>query len=137
MCALSRRVPSPPTPSHPPPLPPSPLLSPPLPSSPSRRYDEMRKVDAVQIHVDVRPADDGAPMLLVRDNGGGMDRAAMHRMMSFGVSAESSKRIGRYGNGFKSSSMRLAADALVLSVSQGAQQLLPSLDRHVISRGMP
>ena len=55
-------------------------------------------------------------MITVRDNGGGMDRLAMHRMMSFGVSSESSKRIGRYGNGFKSSSIRLAADSLVLSV---------------------
>jgi hypothetical protein len=52
---------------------------------------------------------------------------ALHRMMSFGVSRQSSERIGRYGNGFKSSSMRLGADALVLSVSRATGGMVAGL----------
>ena len=66
-------------------------------------------------------------MLSVRDNGGGMDRAAMHRMMSFGESAEGGKRIDRYGNGFKSSAMRLGSDALVLSCNKATGGLCAGL----------
>ena len=83
-------------------------------------YDQMSvpAIQAVQIKIDVVPLGDaqGGQGLCVRDNGGGMDRGAMHRMMSFGVSKEASNRIGRYGNGFKSSAIRLGSDALVLSV---------------------
>ena len=75
----------------------------------------------VTIHVDVKscPETAGGRMLVVRDNGGGMTKREMLQMMSFGVSRQTTEqRIGRYGNGFKSSSMRLGADALVLSVSR-------------------
>ena len=67
------------------------------------------KVASVHIRIDVIPGPsvDRRPMLSIRDNGGGMGRSALHRMLSFGVSSSSNKRIGRYGNGFKSSSMRL------------------------------
>uniref|UniRef100_A0A7N0RBA1 Morc S5 domain-containing protein n=1 Tax=Kalanchoe fedtschenkoi TaxID=63787 RepID=A0A7N0RBA1_KALFE len=57
---------------------------------------------------------DGTPALLVRDDGGGMDPEAMRRCMSFGFS-EKKSGIGQYGNGFKTSTMRLGADVIVFS----------------------
>ncbi|GFZ03900.1 histidine kinase-, DNA gyrase B-, and HSP90-like ATPase family protein [Actinidia rufa] len=59
---------------------------------------------------------DGNPALLIQDDGGGMDLEAMRRCLSFGFSDKKSKSaIGQYGNGFKTSSMRLGADVIVLS----------------------
>ncbi|KAI5417027.1 protein MICRORCHIDIA 6 isoform X2 [Lathyrus oleraceus] len=59
---------------------------------------------------------DGSPALLIQDNGGGMDPEAMRCCMSFGFSDKTSKSaIGQYGNGFKTGSMRLGADAIVFS----------------------
>ncbi|XP_010923147.2 protein MICRORCHIDIA 6 isoform X2 [Elaeis guineensis] len=58
----------------------------------------------------------GNPALLIRDDGGGMDPESLRRCMSFGFSdkhLESS--IGQYGNGFKTSTMRLGADVIVFS----------------------
>ena len=77
----------------------------------------------LQIRIDVRPG----PMLCVTDNGGGMTAGGLHRMMSFGVSSCVAGDIGRYGNGFKSSSMRLGADALVLSVSRETRHFAAGL----------
>ncbi|XP_016649408.1 PREDICTED: protein MICRORCHIDIA 6-like isoform X2 [Prunus mume] len=58
----------------------------------------------------------GTPALLIRDDGGGMDPDAIRRCMSFGFSDKKSKlTIGQYGNGFKTSSMRLGADVIVFS----------------------
>ncbi|XP_065875293.1 protein MICRORCHIDIA 6-like [Euphorbia lathyris] len=58
----------------------------------------------------------GSPSLLIRDDGGGMDPEAMRHCMSFGYSDKKSKStIGQYGNGFKTSTMRLGADAIVFS----------------------
>ncbi|XAR50204.1 hypothetical protein NMG60_11004469 [Bertholletia excelsa] len=59
---------------------------------------------------------DGSPALLIQDDGGGMDPEAMRRCLSFGFSDKKSKSaIGQYGNGFKTSSMRLGADVIVFS----------------------
>ncbi|XP_057459527.1 protein MICRORCHIDIA 6-like isoform X3 [Actinidia eriantha] len=59
---------------------------------------------------------DGNPALLIQDDGGGMDLEAMRRCLSFGFSNKKSKSaIGQYGNGFKTSSMRLGADVIVFS----------------------
>lgn len=59
---------------------------------------------------------DGNPALLIQDDGGGMDPEAMRRCLSFGFSDKNSKTaIGQYGNGFKTSSMRLGADVVVFS----------------------
>ncbi|XP_027192262.1 protein MICRORCHIDIA 6-like isoform X3 [Cicer arietinum] len=59
---------------------------------------------------------DGSPALLIQDNGNGMDPEAMRCCMSFGFSDKKSKyAIGQYGNGFKTGSMRLGADAIVFS----------------------
>ncbi|GAB4849230.1 hypothetical protein Ancab_004041 [Ancistrocladus abbreviatus] len=59
---------------------------------------------------------DGRPALLIQDDGGGMDLDAMRRCMSFGYSDKKLElAIGQYGNGFKTSSMRLGADVIVFS----------------------
>ncbi|MED6186326.1 hypothetical protein PIB30_065583 [Stylosanthes scabra] len=59
---------------------------------------------------------DGSPALLIQDDGGGMDPEAMRHCMSFGFSDKKSKQaIGQYGNGFKTSTMRLGADVIVFS----------------------
>ncbi|XP_010678804.2 protein MICRORCHIDIA 6 isoform X2 [Beta vulgaris subsp. vulgaris] len=59
---------------------------------------------------------DGSPSLLIQDDGGGMDPEAIRRCMSFGFSDKKSiSAIGRYGNGFKTSTMRLGADVIVFS----------------------
>ncbi|XP_067117197.1 MORC family CW-type zinc finger protein 3a [Osmerus mordax] len=62
--------------------------------------------------------------LIFMDNGNGLDYDKMHKMLSFGYSDKTAghgrEPIGIYGNGFKSGSMRLGRDALVLSKSQDA-----------------
>ncbi|XP_038879002.1 protein MICRORCHIDIA 6-like isoform X1 [Benincasa hispida] len=72
---------------------------------------------ATFVNVDkILNARDGSPALLIQDDGGGMDPEAMRRCMSFGFSDKSSKSaIGQYGNGFKTSTMRLGADVIVFS----------------------
>lgn len=68
------------------------------------------RIDALK-----NPAD-GSPMLLVQDNGGGMDPDCMRQCMSLGYSRKTAKTtIGQYGNGFKTSTMRLGADVIVFS----------------------
>ncbi|KAI3977215.1 hypothetical protein MKX01_035945 [Papaver californicum] len=64
---------------------------------------------------------DGSEMLLVEDDGGGMDPDKMRQCMSLGYSAKSklAKTIGQYGNGFKTSTMRLGADVIVFSRCRG------------------
>uniref|UniRef100_A0A0D9XRV2 Morc S5 domain-containing protein n=1 Tax=Leersia perrieri TaxID=77586 RepID=A0A0D9XRV2_9ORYZ len=58
----------------------------------------------------------GSPGLLVQDDGGGMDPESLRRCMSFGFSEkQSGSSIGQYGNGFKTSTMRLGADVIVFS----------------------
>ncbi|KAL3529476.1 hypothetical protein ACH5RR_008798 [Cinchona calisaya] len=59
---------------------------------------------------------DGSSALFIQDDGGGMDPEAMRRCLSFGFSDKKSiSAIGQYGNGFKTSSMRLGADVIVFS----------------------
>ncbi|GAB2269824.1 hypothetical protein Dimus_004742 [Dionaea muscipula] len=59
---------------------------------------------------------DSSAALLIKDDGGGMDPNGMRCCMSFGFSDRKSKSaIGQYGNGFKTSSMRLGADVIVFS----------------------
>ncbi|KAK9120153.1 hypothetical protein Scep_018246 [Stephania cephalantha] len=64
---------------------------------------------------------DGSKMLLIEDNGGGMDPDKMRQCMSLGYSAKSklANTIGQYGNGFKTSTMRLGADVIVFSRCRG------------------
>ncbi|KAI3737445.1 hypothetical protein L2E82_27448 [Cichorium intybus] len=60
-------------------------------------------------------------MLLIEDNGGGMDPDKMRLCMSLGFSLKSKIKdaIGQYGNGFKTSTMRLGADVIVFSRCSG------------------
>lgn len=71
---------------------------------------------ATFVNVDkiTNPKDD-SPALLVQDDGGGMDPDCMRQCMSLGYSRKSKNTIGQYGNGFKTSTMRLGADVIVFS----------------------
>ncbi|XVF11480.1 hypothetical protein REPUB_Repub08aG0031200 [Reevesia pubescens] len=73
---------------------------------------------ATYVNVDMlKSKKDGSRMLLIEDNGGGMDPEKMRQCMSLGYSAKSkvANTIGQYGNGFKTSTMRLGADVIVFS----------------------
>ncbi|KAM7277430.1 hypothetical protein ACFE04_019296 [Oxalis oulophora] len=71
---------------------------------------------------------DGSRMLLIEDNGGGMDPDKMRHCMSLGYSAKSKivDTIGQYGNGFKTSTMRLGADVIVFSRAPGTDGKRPT-----------
>eukprot|EP00249_Psilotum_nudum_P017714 c26454_g1_i1 orf=114-2621(+) len=59
---------------------------------------------------------DNSPALVIQDDGGGMDPDCMRQCMSLGYSRKTSNStIGQYGNGFKTSTMRLGADVIVFS----------------------
>ncbi|XP_038982937.1 protein MICRORCHIDIA 6-like isoform X2 [Phoenix dactylifera] len=71
---------------------------------------------------------DGNHALLIQDDGGGMDPESLRRCMSFGFSDKRSESsIGQYGNGFKTSTMRLGADVVVLSRCMNRRTLTQSV----------
>ncbi|WOG98694.1 hypothetical protein DCAR_0418038 [Daucus carota subsp. sativus] len=77
---------------------------------------------ASYVHLDViKSKRDHSKMLLVEDNGGGMSPDMLRQCMSLGYSSKSGQdnTIGLYGNGFKTSTMRLGADVIVFSRSRG------------------
>ncbi|KAH7314915.1 hypothetical protein KP509_21G027100 [Ceratopteris richardii] len=83
--------------------------------------DEIRNgATFVKVDVQKNPRN-GEPMLVIEDDGGGMDPDSMRHCMSLGYSAKSklSNTIGQYGNGFKTSTMRLGADVIVFSRHAG------------------
>lgn len=63
----------------------------------------------------------GSDALLFLDDGGGMDPSGLRRCISLGFSAKpaggATTSIGQYGNGFKTSTMRLGADVIVFTRS--------------------
>ncbi|XP_068651611.1 protein MICRORCHIDIA 7-like [Aristolochia californica] len=71
---------------------------------------------------------DKSRMLFFQDNGGGMDPNKMRQCMSLGYSAKSksANTIGQYGNGFKTSTMRLGADVIVFSRCKGKDGKSPT-----------
>ncbi|KAK1427656.1 hypothetical protein QVD17_16348 [Tagetes erecta] len=69
----------------------------------------------------------GSPALLIQDNGTGMDPEALRKCLSFGFSDKTESSIGKYGNGFKTSSMRLGADAIVFTRNIVDQTLTQSI----------
>lgn len=70
----------------------------------------------------------GSTALLIQDDGGGMDPEAMRRCLSFGFSDKKSiSSIGKYGNGFKTSSMRLGADVIVFSRNINGRKVTQSI----------
>ncbi|CAK9272829.1 unnamed protein product [Sphagnum jensenii] len=59
---------------------------------------------------------DGNPALLIQDDGGGMGPEGIRQCMSLGYSRKNTNTtIGQYGNGFKTSTMRLGADVIVFT----------------------
>ncbi|KAJ4823757.1 hypothetical protein Tsubulata_038974 [Turnera subulata] len=87
---------------------------------------------ATYVNIDmVRSRKDGSKMLLIEDDGGGMDLERMRQCMSsFGlppVSKEifAARTIGQYGK-FKSSTMGLGADVIVFSRSIGKDGKSPT-----------
>ncbi|XP_027345437.1 protein MICRORCHIDIA 1-like isoform X1 [Abrus precatorius] len=71
---------------------------------------------------------DNSPALCFLDDGGGMDPNAIRKCMSLGYSSKKSKTtIGQYGNGFKTSTMRLGADVIVFSRSMHSSRATQSV----------
>ncbi|XP_076960530.1 protein MICRORCHIDIA 6-like [Bidens hawaiensis] len=90
--------------------------------------DEIQN-DATYVIIDkkINPRD-GTTALLIQDDGGGMDPEAMRHCLSFGFSDKKSKfAIGKYGNGFKTSTMRLGADVIVFSRHLSGSTLTQSI----------
>ena len=89
-------------------------------------------VMATQFQVELRDIR-GKRCLVFMDNGFGMVPEQLHKMLGFGHSEKEDRgqhrAIGRYGNGFKSGSMRLGADALVLTKHGGGTQSVGFLSR--------
>lgn len=80
------------------------------------------KVDKINIMKDTSPA------LIFQDDGGGMDPEKLRKCMSLGYSSKKANTtIGQYGNGFKTSTMRLGADAIVFSRASRASQATQSV----------
>nr|CAB3470510.1 unnamed protein product [Digitaria exilis] len=64
----------------------------------------------------------------IQDNGGGMSPESLRHCMSFGFSQKcTAASIGRYGNGFKTSTMRLGADAIVFTCTKDNRRLTRSV----------
>uniref|UniRef100_A0A453RHF0 Morc S5 domain-containing protein n=1 Tax=Aegilops tauschii subsp. strangulata TaxID=200361 RepID=A0A453RHF0_AEGTS len=58
----------------------------------------------------------GEYSLMIQDDGGGMSPEYLRHCLSFGFSNKcTNSSIGQYGNGFKTSTMRLGADAIIFS----------------------
>ncbi|CAI9112660.1 OLC1v1013133C1 [Oldenlandia corymbosa var. corymbosa] len=78
--------------------------------------DEMQNGATFVIMDRITNPKDGSSAFLIQDDGGGMDPEAIRRCLSFGFSErKSDSAIGQYGNGFKTSSMRLGSDVIVFS----------------------
>ncbi|CAN2387567.1 zinc ion binding [Pristimantis euphronides] len=75
-------------------------------------------VNAKQIWIDKTVLNDKLSLIFT-DNGNGMTLDKLHKMLSFGfsdkVAVQGHVPVGLYGNGFKSGSMRLGKDAIVLT----------------------
>lgn len=83
-------------------------------------------VKAQQFCIDMQNFD-GIDCLVFMDNGGGMTPDTLHKMLGFGHSdkkdIDGHRPIGKYGSGFKSGSMRLGQDALVLTKHTTSQSV--------------
>lgn len=89
-------------------------------------------VMASQFQIELRDIR-GKRCLVFMDNGHGMVPEQLHKMLGFGHSEKEDcgqhRAIGRYGNGFKSGSMRLGSDALVLTKHASGSQSVGFLSR--------
>ncbi|KAJ1288445.1 hypothetical protein BS78_02G089400 [Paspalum vaginatum] len=67
---------------------------------------------------------DGDYSLVIKDNGGGMSPKSLRHCLSFGFSQKCmTSSIGQYGNGFKTSTMRLGPDAIVFTCTKDNRRL--------------
>jgi hypothetical protein len=80
-----------------------------------------KECGATTVKVDAYEFEAGNIAITVQDDGIGMNRDNLHRMISFGFSCKEHAKgnVGRFGIGFKSGSMRLANDALILTRQNG------------------
>ena len=80
-----------------------------------------KECGATTVKVDAYEFEAGNIAITVQDDGIGMNRDSLHRMISFGFSCKEHAKgnVGRFGIGFKSGSMRLANDALILTRQNG------------------
>ena len=94
------------------------VLMPPLFLSSSAQDQEC---GASKVEVDAYEVESGNIAITVQDDGVGMNRDSLHCMISFGFSSKEHAKgnVGRFGIGFKSGSMRLANDALILTRQKG------------------
>jgi len=76
---------------------------------------------AERVDVDAYEVSPGTMALTVQDDGFGMHRGQLQNMLSSGFSNKEHVvgNVGRFGVGFKSGSMRLANDALILTRQEG------------------
>ncbi|KAI4965833.1 hypothetical protein ZWY2020_048072 [Hordeum vulgare] len=81
----------------------------------------------------------GEYSLMIQDDGGGMSPEYIQHCLSFGFSNKcTNSSIGQYGNGFKTSTMRLGADAIIFSCNKanrltrsvGLLAHIPQRNRH-------
>ncbi|KAL3527320.1 hypothetical protein ACH5RR_011976 [Cinchona calisaya] len=73
-----------------------------------------------------KPTGKGIPMLSIMDDGHGMTRQEIVRMVSFGhkqPEVDDPNHIGRFGIGFKTGAMRLGKDALVLTQAANSRSI--------------
>jgi len=69
--------------------------------------------EATEIHIYTDSKENDT--LIISDNGVGMDRSRFEKMLSLGYCEKGEDKVGKYGNGFKSGSMRLGKDAIVFT----------------------
>jgi hypothetical protein len=76
---------------------------------------------AERVDVDAYEVSPGTMAITVQDDGFGMHRGQLQNMLSSGFSNKEHVvgNVGRFGIGFKSGSMRLANDALILTRQEG------------------
>lgn len=75
-------------------------------------------VAAKRLQITAESMPDGKPALIITDDGNGLDLGGLQKLLSFGYNDKAERfkgTIGRYGNGFKSGSMRLGKDAMVFT----------------------
>ncbi|XP_051203437.1 protein MICRORCHIDIA 6 isoform X4 [Lolium perenne] len=74
---------------------------------------------ATYVKIDKLKYSPGEYSLVIQDDGGGMSPEYLRHCLSFGFSNKcTNSSIGQYGNGFKTSTMRLGADAIIFSCRQ-------------------
>lgn len=83
---------------------------------------------ATYVKIDKLKYSPGEYSLVIQDDGGGMSPEYLRHCLSFGFSNKcTNSSIGQYGNGFKTSTMRLGADAIIFSCRQDKTRLTQSV----------